>query len=247
MFSYSHNYIEDTSRLINDGKPISVLKEYDEVNRQVTKEINTGTKTLIHKYIYNDENEVINPLLTMEVLPTSEQIIYSYDRSGNITHKITIENEAIKESIFYKYDVSGRLINEKCYEGNNFKYDYEYKIDSNDDILEKIMYNNSGSILEREVYTYSNTIKNQLLNIKTINSNNEVIEMKEITYEETDPFRPSTYKGNTLTWASRRLETYGSNSYRYNSEGIRISKETIEGLYTYIVDQDKIITENKTK
>ena len=57
----------------------------------------------------------------MEVLPTSEQIIYSYDRSGNITHKITIENEAIKESIFYKYDVSGRLINEKCYEGNNFK------------------------------------------------------------------------------------------------------------------------------
>ena len=245
MFSYSHNYIEDTSRIINDGKPISVLKEYDEVNRQVTKEINTGTKTLTHKYIYNDENEVINPLLTMEVLPTSEQIIYSYDRSGNITHKITIENEAIKESIFYKYDVSGRLINEKCYEGNNFKYDYEYKIDSNDDILEKIMYNNSGSIIEREVYTYSNTIKNQLLNIKTINSNNEVIEIKEITYEETDPFRPSTYKGNILTWASRRLETYGSNSYRYNSEGIRISKETIEGLYTYIVDQDKIITEIK--
>ena len=107
------------------------------------------------------------------------------------------------------------------------------------------MYNNSGSILEREVYTYSNTIKNQLLNIKTINSNNEVIEIKEITYEETDPFRPSIYKGNTLTWASRRLETYGSNSYRYNSEGIRISKETIEGLYTYIVDQDKIITEIK--
>ena len=245
MFSYSHNYIEDTSRIINDGKPISVLKEYDEVNRQVTKEINTGTKTLTHKYIYNDENEVINPLLTMEVLPTSEQIIYSYDRSGNITHKITIKNEAIKESIFYKYDVSGRLINEKCYEGNNFKYDYEYKIDSNDDILEKIMYNNSGSILEREVYTYSNTIKNQLLNIKTINSNNEVIKIKEITYQETDPFRPSTYKGNTLTWASRRLETYGSNSYRYNSEGIRISKETIEGLYTYIVDQDKIITEIK--
>ena len=96
------------------------------------------------------------------------------------------------------------------------------------------MYNNSGSILEREVYTYSNTIKNQLLNIKTINSNNEVIEIKEITYEETDPFRPSTYKGNTLTWASRRLETYGSNSYRYNSEGIRISKETIEGQYTTI-------------
>ena len=31
MFSYSHNYIEDTSRIINDGKPISVLKEYDEV------------------------------------------------------------------------------------------------------------------------------------------------------------------------------------------------------------------------
>ena len=27
-------------RIINDGKPISVLKEYDEVNRQVTKEIN---------------------------------------------------------------------------------------------------------------------------------------------------------------------------------------------------------------
>ena len=102
-------------------------------------------------------------------------------------------------NLWYHHDVSGRLINEKCYEGNNFKYDYEYKIDSNDDILEKIMYNSSGSIIVREVYTYSNTIKNQLLNIKTINSNNEVIEIKEITYQETDPFRPSTYKGNILT------------------------------------------------
>ena len=57
--------------------------------------------------------------------------------------------------------------------------------------------------------------------------------------------RPCSYKNNNLTWQGRRLLSYGNNSYTYNSEGIRISKTTSSGTYTYILDDNKIIKEIK--
>ena len=60
-----------------------------------------------------------------------------------------------------------------------------------------------------------------------------------------DPFRPTTYKNNNLTWNGKRLTSYGTNTYKYNSEGIRISKTTSEGEYKYLLDGNKIIKEIK--
>ena len=60
-----------------------------------------------------------------------------------------------------------------------------------------------------------------------------------------DPFRPKTYKNNNLTWNGKRLTSYGTNTYKYNSEGIRISKTTSEGEYKYLLDGNKIIKEIK--
>ena len=181
----------------------------------------------------------------MEILPNGEKIVYSYDRSGNITHKVKIKNETIKENINYQYDASGRLIKEKCYDGTNFKYNYGYKYNQSGDILEKIEYNISDVIISKEIYNYSTTNSSQLLSINKINTNNEIIETKTITYLEEDPFRPATYKNNNLTWNGKRLTSYGTNTYKYNSEGIRISKTTSEGEYKYLLDGNKIIKEIK--
>ena len=181
----------------------------------------------------------------MEILPNGEKIVYSYDRSSNITHKVKIKNETIKENINYQYDASGRLIKEKCYDGTNFKYNYGYKYNQSGDILEKIEYNISDVIISKEIYNYSTTNSSQLLSINKINTNNEIIETKTITYLEEDPFRPATYKNNNLTWNGKRLTSYGTNTYKYNSEGIRISKTTSEGEYKYLLDGNKIIKEIK--
>ncbi len=103
------------------------------------------------------------------------------------------------------------------------------------------MYNISNEIISKEVYNYSTTNSSQLLSINKINTNNEIIETKTITYLEEDPFRPATYKNNNLTWNGKRLTSYGINTYKYNSEGIRISKTTSEGDYKYLLDGNKII------
>ena len=182
---------------------------------------------------------------SMEILPTGEKIVYSYDRSGNITHKVKIKNETIEESINYQYDISNRLIKEKCYNGSILKYNYEYKYNSLGDILEKIEYNINDEIISKEIYNYSTTNSSQLLSINKVNTNNEIIETKTITYLEEDPFRPTTYKNNNLTWNGKRLTSYGTNTYKYNSEGIRISKTTSEGEYKYLLDGNKIIKEIK--
>ena len=107
------------------------------------------------------------------------------------------------------------------------------------------MYNISNEIISKEVYNYSTTNSSQLLSINKINTNNEIIETKTITYLEEDPFRPATYKNNNLTWNGKRLTSYGINTYKYNSEGIRISKTTSEGDYKYLLDGNKIIKEIK--
>ena len=154
MFVYNQTYqpnIKDT--LLNNGNPLSILTEYDEIKRPIGKEINTGNIKLNQKYIYNEEKQ----MPSMEILPTGEKIVYSYDRSGNITHKVKIKNETIEESINYQYDISNRLIKEKCYNGSILKYNYEYKYNSLGDILEKIEYNISDEIISKEIYNYSTT------------------------------------------------------------------------------------------
>ena len=246
MLIYSNKYIYNIHpKLVTEGQSISILTEYDEIKRPIGKEINTGTTKLNQEFVYNDDNQIVEQMPSMEILPTGEKIVYSYDRSGNITHKVKIKNETIEESINYQYDISNRLIKEKCYNGSILKYNYEYKYNSLGDILEKIEYNISDEIISKEIYNYSTTNGSQLLSINKVNTNNEIIETKTITYLEEDPFRPKTYKNNNLTWNGKRLTSYGTNTYKYNSEGIRISKTTSEGEYKYLLDGNKIIKEIK--
>ncbi len=181
----------------------------------------------------------------METLSDGTNIIYSYDRDGNIIHKVSIFNRKIKENIHYRYDVAGRLISEKCYRGETFDYCYEHTYNKSNDITNKIIYNCNGKIQAKEVYIYSSTIKNQLNKIDIYDKDNNSIGTKTFTFTETDTFRPSSYNQNKLTWEGKRLSSYGNNQYQYNDEGIRISKITSNGITRYTLDEDRIVKETR--
>ena len=55
---------------------------------------------------------------------------------------------------------------------------------------------------------------------------------------------PTSYLGHTLTWEKgRQLKTFGTNSYKYNNDGIRISK-TVNGVeHKYVLDGTNIVKE----
>lgn len=74
MLSYSNTYqTGKSSQIQSEGKPISILTEYDGVKRPIGKEINTGYKKLNYEYIYNDENQKIDQTPKMEILPNGEK------------------------------------------------------------------------------------------------------------------------------------------------------------------------------
>ena len=50
--------------------------------------------------------------------------------------------------------------------------------------------------------------------------------------------------GNTLVWEKgRQLKSFGSNSYKYNNDGIRIRKQTSTEIHEYILDGTNIVKE----
>jgi RHS repeat-associated protein len=159
------------------------------------------------------------------------------------------KNNEILDNYFFKYDFLNRLIEEKYYFGNTFNYHKNYKYNDNSDITEIIEIDSNNEPLRKSVYTYSSIIKGQLNNITIYiyegNDRWSIDYVIPFVYSNNDPFRPSTYKDNTLTWQGRRLTSYGTNTYLYNSEGIRISKTTSSGTYNYILEDKKIIKETK--
>lgn len=66
---------------------------------------------------------------------------------------------------------------------------------------------------------------------------------ESITYDAIG--NPLSYKGNTLTWTmGRQLATYGTNTYKYNEDGIRTSK-TVDGVTTqYYLNGTDIIQQS---
>lgn len=254
MLTYSNNYMTTIhNTLLNCGTPISHITSFDELERPCLKETLTGKTRLNHKYDYYDElvtdnnNEYYKASSRpcIETLEDGTKIVYSYDAIGNITSKVSSKNGILGENISYEYDVSGRLKKEICYQGSVFDYHYEYNYNNNGDISTKISYYSSGTIDEEHEYVYSNTIKGQLNQINIYDRHYDLLDTIYFNYSSSDPFRPSSYKGNNLSWQGRRLTNCGTNSYSYNSEGIRISKTTSSGTFLYFLDYKKIIKETK--
>ncbi len=65
---------------------------------------------------------------------------------------------------------------------------------------------------------------------------------KTITYDAQG--NPTNYLGNALTWSKgRQLKSFGTTTYTYNANGIRIGKVVDGVTHTYQVEGDKILCE----
>ena len=255
MVTYSNSYMTSIhSALLDGGTPISHITSFDELKRPCLKEILTSKTRLTHRYDYydelvtenNDEYYKASGHPCVETLEDGTKIVYSYDSSGNITSKVSSKNDVLEENISYEYDASGRLVDETCYQGSNFDYHYRYIYNTNSDIIEIVGYNSNGVYLNKKELVYNSVIKGQINKIRYYSYEGHWEFDNELTISfNNDSFRPSSYKGNSVSWQGRRLTGYGSNSYSYNSEGIRISKTTSSGTYSYVLDNNKVIKETK--
>ncbi len=217
--------------------------KYDAFNRISKQTIISSQNELIDyefKYIVKDKNtlDLINQHQIKINGKLEDCVDYTYDDYGNITTIITDMFQ-----IRYHYDSLNRLIredNEPLQKTTTFQYDSngnrirkkEYPFTLKEQLLD-------CSLIE--TYQYD---KNQLISIKN-QTKTSTPTTQEIKYSENDKFYgyPIQYKGYTLTWNKHKeLESFGNIQYKYNEQGIRISK-TIGTITTeYVVDGTKILS-----
>jgi len=159
---------------------------------------------------------------------------YAYDAAGNIS--CVRQEGALLQA--YTYDGLNRLATEQNVRNKIYTH-YNYDKDGN--ILSKIVYNcnkttvSDGtdlSVRETVTYIYDNVWKDKLTSFNGTS----------ITYDSIG--NPLIYKGNALTWEKgRQLKSFGTNTYKYNASGIRISKTVAGTEHKYVLDGTNIIRE----
>lgn len=150
-----------------------------------------------------------------------ENFKYAYDEKGNV---VSVKENG-RETIRYTYDELSRLIRE-----DNLKLGKTYVI----------TYDNGGNITMRCEYPYS------LAAVECLSNGNQIIYgyaadgwRDRLTHFGSaicgnyDALgNPSLYRGKNLVWShGRRLDSIGNVNYKYNADGIRISK-TANGITT---------------
>lgn len=213
-------------KTILDDKEINY--NYDSLGRLINSNINNNFNT-DYKYITNGKK---TSLLVKSVGNNNDIYSYKYDKLNNITH--IYHNNKLENR--YYYDEYNELIKENNYITNQtIKYTY----DNSGNILSKKIYDlNNYNFISENKYEYNNTNwEDQLTKF-----NNEII-----TYDEIG--NPLTIGNNiTLNWINgRQLNTYTDSNntinYKYNKDGIRISK-TINNVETkYYLEGSNIILE----
>ena len=166
---------------------------------------------------------------------STSSVTYTYDARGNITK----ETYSTGQTIRYEYDDLDQLVAEY----NDFaRLAYKYTYDNGGNILTKTeyMYRNGTLGLAGSTYTYTYGNSNWKDQLSAINGTT-------ITYDGIgNPL--SYYNGYSFTWQyGRELATAnnGSNSisYKYNTDGIRVSKVVNGILHEYTLDGTKIVRE----
>ncbi len=162
-----------------------------------------------------------------------DSLKYTYDKKGNIT---SIKENGI-EFVRYTYDDLSRLIredNKKLNKTSTYSYD------------------KGGNITERYEYPYTTIETNKLENgtrftysypvsgwkDQLLSYNNE-----EFIYDEIG--NPAVYRNKDLIWKrGRQLTSFDGIEYKYNSEGIRISKTHNNIETNFYLDGNRIIAQD---
>jgi len=254
-FIIKYNY-DDNGNIINKKYGLDVLLEndYKTIENQYDADnllLQTKFDNNILSYSYDKLGRLLNSSINGVVNNTIEyknnghrlswlvsrftnlngKYEFKYDKMKNLTH--IFHNDTLERKFYY--DRHSALIREDIY-GNNTTIRYKY--DNSGNILFKNTYELcTYNLLCQNKYEYNENWKDQLIKF------NDVI----INYDEIgNPI--SIGDEITITWINgRQLSSYTSNnnivSYKYNADGIRISKN-INGIETkYYVEENNIILE----
>ena len=203
-------------------EPVVYRNIYDELGRVIKKEYQINDTLYTSKYTYTKDE------ITKQVNNLGQTIKYSFDKEMNIYTKD--DGTYIYEYIF---DNVGRLIEEKIKnKSTNQIKTYIYEYDENGNIQSKKI-----NDVEVQQYSYDSNYKDKLVKINNTTINyNGLYPTNMLISNVNQP----------LTWTNGRLTSIGSNTYEYNSDGIRI-KKTVNGITTtYKLDGTKILEEETT-
>lgn len=234
-------------KTIKLNNTITFTNNMDKLSRITSKVINSGNNTYKVQYKYKDVSNVANKtttLLQSVKNGSNSEIIYTYDKLGNIT---TIKKGNTQTNQYY-YDELSQLIRENDATSKKTIV-YEYDLGGNITSKKEYGYTTGeiqGNPVKEIKYKYENTTwKDQLTNYNG----------KKITYDAIG--NPLTYDGNTYTWQNgRQLASIKNASkevkFKYNADGIRTQKivsevvpgYSIEGTPTnYYLEGTKVIYE----
>ena len=224
-----------------------------------------GTQNFTKSYTKNNDGEIVTETLSTGVLTeygynsnsaisTLENILdditleysYGYNGKGNITAETVTrrtfgeQGETIDsaETTVYNYDNKGQLTSA---ENDSTKWEYTYNGRGN--ILTSKEYSVSVNDNGEKVYTLKTDGNNTFVYGNTWQDMLTSFNGESITYDAIG--NPLSYKGNTLTWTmGRQLSSYGSNTYKYNEDGIRTSKTVDDVTTQYYLNGTDIIQQS---
>ena len=205
----------------------------DHFGRKIFDELQLGTGIVSRQFAYHAgqiteehsanrkmKSSPATQLISQIILSDGRTLSYEYDAEDRIT-KVTDSSDGVTE---YTYDALGQLLAEKyCAKGSD-----EFAP------VNVMTYDNYGNILSKNgvSYSYDSTWKDLLTGIGE----------QTITYDVQG--NPTSYLGHILTWEKgRQLKSFDSNTYTYNTKGIRTGK-TVNGVkHTYTLEGTKILRE----
>ena len=187
---------------------------------------------LAHYYRYNNIDNKLNLLSHHEINYQNNRIKYTYDKYGQITEKVIInENNQQIEKYTYTYNSKNMLTNEYYEDDLDNGYTIHYTYDDAGNVVSVTKKDLNNVTIEHKSFAYSNNklttfTKNGLVKTFGYNTNDEL----------------ASYGDNSLIWNEGKLSSFGNLSFEYDSNGRRTRKrigndQNVEYLY----DDNKII------
>lgn len=224
------NYVDELPTCV-DIDSDQITYTYDSLDRVISKNIN-NLYTIYYNYKSNGKR-------TTDIIETytidGTAYDYKYDDFGNIIYIYSNNNVLNK----YEYDDYNELVKETDYSANKYiEYTYNSSGNMTNRTVRSLL---DDSIIEQNTLAYDNSDwEDQLTEY-----DNEIINYDSVG-------NVNSINNATLSWINgKELSTYSDSvnnldiRYKYNINGIRISK-TINGVETkYYLDGNNIVFEKK--
>ncbi len=201
---------------------------YDGLGRLVSSNINNNYETK-YQYITNGKR---TSTMVKSISNNGDKYTYKYDSLNNITH---IYHNGVLENEYY-YDEYNQLVKENNYITNKI---VQYEYDNLGNILYKTEYEiNTKNKINQNKYEYNN-----------LNWKDQLTKFDNIAINYDNLGNPISIGDNIkISWINgRQMNSYVDSknviNYRYNKDGLRISKIINNKETKYYLEGEKIVLE----